>query len=92
MNNGKGAIFNMLPGLEQSAARDTLVAAEHHTTAEGICRQNAVCYRQATNMDEMCEGIDWLLTKNPERPMVLEVMTDAAVDEQVYRDYFASLR
>jgi len=92
MNNGKGAIFNMLPGLEQSAARDTLVAAEHHTTAEGICRQNAVCYRQATNMDEMCEGIDWLLTENPERPMVLEVMTDAAVDEQVYRDYFASLR
>ena len=91
LNNGKGGIFNILRGLEQSPARDALVAAEHQTTAEGICRQNNICYRQAATMDGMHAGIDWLLTENPERPMVLEVITDPAADEQVYRDYYRQL-
>ena len=73
MNNGKGVIFNMLPGLEQSPARDKYVAAEHHTNAEGICQQNAVTYRQAKDMQQMQEGIDWLTATESERPLLLEV-------------------
>ena len=91
LNNGRGAIFNLLPGLEKSPARDRLVAAAHETTAEGICRQNNVSYRQATTEDEMQQGIAWLQTENPERPMVLEVMTDPARDEQVFKDYYQRL-
>lgn len=73
MNNGKGGIFDMLPGLEQSPARDRYVAAEHQTSAEGICSQNAVCYRKAENMEQMQQGINWLLTTESERPLLLEV-------------------
>jgi 2-succinyl-5-enolpyruvyl-6-hydroxy-3-cyclohexene-1-carboxylate synthase len=73
MNNGKGVIFNMLPGLEQSPARDKYVAAEHHANAEGICQQNAVTYRQAKDMQQMQEGIDWLTATESERPLLLEV-------------------
>lgn len=73
MNNGKGIIFNMLPGLEQSPARDKYVAAEHHANAEGICQQNAVTYRQAKDMQQMQEGIDWLITAESECPLLLEV-------------------
>jgi 2-succinyl-5-enolpyruvyl-6-hydroxy-3-cyclohexene-1-carboxylate synthase len=91
LNNGKGGIFNMLPGLNQSPARDKLVAAEHNTSAEGICRQNDIYYQQATTMEEMQQGIDLLLSEEFSRPMVLEVMTDAAEDECVYRAYFQSL-
>ena len=91
LNNGKGGIFNMLPGLNQSPARDKLVAAEHNTSAEGICRQNDIYYQQATTMEEMQQGIDLLLSEEFSRPMVLEVMTDAAEDERVYRAYFQSL-
>ena len=87
LNNGRGGIFNMLPGLEQSPARDRYVAAEHHTSAEGICRQNDVDYRQAANEEQMRMGIEWLLTEDSTRTMVLEVFTDAAVDEQVYKKY-----
>ena len=75
LNNGKGGIFNMLPGLEQSPARDKYVAAEHHATAEGICQQNNVMYRKADNMEQMQQGIDWLLTTESERPLLLEVLT-----------------
>lgn len=91
LNNSKGGIFNMLKGLEQSPARDKFVSAEHHTSAEGICQQNNVVYLKATNMEEMQQGIDTLLNMESERPVLLEVFTDASEDERVYKDYFRSL-
>jgi 2-succinyl-5-enolpyruvyl-6-hydroxy-3-cyclohexene-1-carboxylate synthase len=91
LNNGRGGIFNMLKGLEQSPARDKLVSAEHLTSAEGICMQNNVAYLKATDMEEMREGIDTLLNIDSDRPVLLEVFTDAAEDERVYKDYYQSL-
>lgn len=74
LNNGKGGIFDMLPGLEKSPARDKFVAAEHHATAEGICQQNDIYYQQATTTEEMQRGIDLLLSADFSRPMVLEFL------------------
>ena len=74
LNNGKGGIFDMLPGLEKSPARDKYVAAEHHATAEGICQQNDIYYQQATTTEEMQRAIDLLLSADFSRPMVLEVL------------------
>ena len=92
LNNGRGGIFNMLKGLEQSPARDPFVAAAHHTTAEGICRQNGIVYLTAGNVDEMQQGVDTLLLMDSQRPVLLEVFTDASEDEQVFKDYYRSLR
>ena len=91
MNNGKGGIFNMLPGLEQSPARDRFVAGRHKASAEGVCRQNGVVYRRAEDMESMREDIGWLIHTESERPLLLEVLTDAAEDERVLRDYYRSL-
>jgi len=84
LNNGKGGIFNMLKGLEKSPARDRFVAAEHKTSAEGICRQNDVVYLRAENTDEMREGIDRLIDTDSDRPVLLEVFTNAQTDEQTF--------
>ena len=73
LNNGKGIIFDKLPGLEQSPARDRFVAAQHQTSAEGICQQNHVTYRAASNMEDMKQGINWLLSADSQCPMLLEV-------------------
>ena len=91
LNNGKGGIFNMLKGLEQSPARDEYVAASHHTSAQGICQQNNVTYLRATNMEEMQQGIDTLLYIESDRPVLLEVFTDAEEDERVFKDYYRTL-
>ncbi len=91
LNNGKGGIFNMLRGLEQSPARDRMVAGQHHTTAEGICMQNNVDYLKASNMDEMEQGIRTLVQAESTRPMLLEVFTDAEQDEQTLRRYYRQL-
>ena len=77
----------MLKGLEQSPARDEFVAAAHHTTAEGICLQNDVTYLKATNIEQMQQGVDTLLYIESDRPVLLEVLTDAAEDEQALREY-----
>ena len=92
MNNGKGGIFNMLKGLEKSAARDQFVAAQHKTSAEGICMQNHVDYQKAQNMEEMQQGIEWLMHTESNRPLLLEVFTDAAEDERVFKAYYHSLK
>ena len=91
LNNGRGGIFNMLKGLEQSPARDKFVAAEHHTSAENICRQNDVAYLKATNMAEMQQGIDNLISLALDRPVVLEVFTDPSEDERAYKGLHAWL-
>ena len=81
LNNGRGGIFNSLPGLDQSPARDRFVAASHTTTAEGICRQCNIEYLRAETMEQMHEGIDTLFNIQTTRPVLLEVLTDIADDE-----------
>jgi 2-succinyl-5-enolpyruvyl-6-hydroxy-3-cyclohexene-1-carboxylate synthase len=91
LNNGKGGIFNLLRGLEQSPARDKYVAAEHHTSAEGICQQNDIVYLKAENLEQLKQGVSTLLNIDSSRPVLLEVFTDPAEDERIFRDYYRSL-
>ncbi|MBR4899282.1 MAG: 2-succinyl-5-enolpyruvyl-6-hydroxy-3-cyclohexene-1-carboxylic-acid synthase [Prevotella sp.] len=88
LNNGKGGIFDMLPGLEQCPVRDCFVSAKHHTSAEGICLQNHVDYRKAEDMQQMSEGIEWLITRESECPMLLEVFTKAEEDAKTLKLYY----
>ena len=75
LNNGHGAIFDQLPGLEQSPVRDDLVAARHDTTAEGICRQNHVEYSRANDMAQLQDSLGWLMEESSAHARLLEVVT-----------------
>ena len=88
LNNRGGGIFRQLPGLSDSPAADDLVMASHENTAQGICTQNDIGYMSAKNMDEMQIGIVTLLTRESERPMLLEVFTDCNDDMKVLEKYF----
>ena len=92
LNNGGGGIFQQLRGLEQSAARDQLIAASHITTAQGTCQQNGVYYRSVRSLQQLQEGMEWLLEHDGDRPMLLEVFTDSCDDERVYKDYFKMMK
>lgn len=88
LNNRGGGIFRQLPGLSDSPAADDLVMASHENTAQGICTQNDIGYMSAKNMDEMQIGIVTLLTRESERPMLLEVFTDSNDDMKALEKYF----
>ena len=91
LNNGCGGIFRQLSGLAQSPAADRFVSARHHTTAEGICSQNNISYQTAHDTDSLCNGINWLLSHESDRPMLLEVLTDADDDALQLENYYKSL-
>lgn len=88
LNNRGGGIFRQLPGLNDSPAADDLVMASHENTAQGICTQNDIGYLSAKNMDEMQIGIVTLLTRESDRPMLLEVFTDSNDDVKALEKYF----
>ena len=83
LNNGGGAIFGKFQGLKESQAREEIIMAKHHATAEGICSQNEVKYLAAHTMEEMEQGISQLVHAESERPMLLEVFTDMDVDNEM---------
>ena len=83
LNNGGGAIFGKFQGLKESQAREEIIMAKHHATAEGICSQNEVKYLAAHTKEEMEQGISQLIHAESERPMLLEVFTDMDVDNEM---------
>lgn len=84
INNQRGAIFGMLPGLDRSPAHKPLIAAGHNATAEGICSQYGMEYYRATDTLSLEEGIRLLTSGVHDRPVVLEVLTDADTDADAY--------
>lgn len=91
LNNSGGGIFRQLKGLDKSPVATSFVAAQHETTAQGICTQNDIGYISAKDMGEMQIGIVTLLTRETNRPMLLEVFTDVDEDMKAMVDYFALL-
>ena len=84
INNQRGAIFGMLPGLDRSPAHKPLIAAGHNATAEGICSQYGMEYYRAIDTPSLEEGIRLLTSGVHDRPVVLEVLTDADTDAVAY--------
>lgn len=91
LNNSGGGIFRQLNGLDKSPVATSFVAAQHETTAQGICTQNDIGYISAKDMSEMQIGIVTLLTRETNRPMLLEVFTDVDEDMKAYSMYFSQL-
>ena len=91
LNNSGGGIFRQLNGLDKSPVATSFVAAQHETTAQGICTQNDIGYISAKDMGEMQIGIVTLLTRETNRPMLLEVFTDVDEDMKAYSMYFSQL-
>lgn len=85
LNNGRGGIFQQLPGLAKSPAYDHLVSACHNTRAQGICTQNDIGYLLATDMQQLKMGVMTLMTSTHSRPVVLEVVTDPQEDAAALR-------
>ena len=87
LNNGGGVIFQSLPGLKDSTAHQTLISAQHHTSACGICQQNNVAYLSAHDEEELETHMNHFVNDNFDRPVVFEVFTSQQQDEQAMNEY-----
>lgn len=89
LNNGGGGIFHQLPGLGRSPYRDTAIAAQHTTSAEGICQSHDIVYLSAHNTEELTKGLERFFNAE-EGPVLLEVFTSPEDDAQALQDYYQS--
>lgn len=92
LNNGGGAIFRQLPGLEHSPATNDYVTASHHTTAEGICLENHITYYYIDNVEELDDRLNALFVAQSNRPILVEVMTDGREDSNIYQEYIKTIK
>ena len=74
MNDGHGGIFDHLPGLSASPASSCFIAGSHHATAEGTAETFGLTYKRTNcHNTALANNLDWLLTVESPRPVVLEV-------------------
>lgn len=92
LNNGGGGIFRSINGLTDSPAFDRFVSARHNAMAKGLCEDNDVGYLSVRNVDELHLNMARFMTMETNRPMVLEVFTDAVEDEKVFNELLVSGR
>lgn len=91
LNNSGGGIFGSIPGLSESPAAETLISAFHHLSAEGICCQFGIKYLKATDFSGLEAGMQTLTEMKSDRPVLLEVITDAETDRKACSDYMKSI-
>lgn len=80
-NNSGGAILNWgqykTVNLEGAPVN---TGAEHHTSAKGWVESRGFIYLSAHNKEELDEAMQEFTRKDSERPILLEVFTDMAID------------
>ena len=74
LNNGHGGIFDRLPHLDESAAKEPYIIGVHHTFAQGICMQNNVAYLRADSYKQMDKALKTFMQPMTDRPIVLEIV------------------
>lgn len=74
LNNGGGAIFDKLKGLDVGDKEFNAISGKHTSNARGICEQNDIGYLQASSEQEYRIALVRLLTEQTKRPMVLEAV------------------
>lgn len=75
LNDGRGGIFNSLPGLEQSPALNDYIAASHHTSAQGICAAHNITYIRATDVRETENAVRRLISDGDStHPILVEII------------------
>jgi len=93
LNNGSGEIFHSLPGLEMTTSSRGAITATHTTSAKGWAEERGfeyICINGATSLEQNIKSF----TTNgaSDRPILMEVRTDAAMDVKLLKDYYHQLK
>lgn len=92
LNNGGGAIFHALPGLDMQGDIRRYVTAVHDATARGWAESRGFTYLQATDAASLSAALGRLFDPLSACPVLLEVFTGAASDAAALRDFYHRLR
>ena len=74
LNNGGGKIFDCLPGLSDSPAKESYIKAAHHVSARGICEAYGVDYILAKQPEDYAEAFQALFAGTQKRAALVEIL------------------
>lgn len=88
INNFAGAEFHKNFGLEKFPTLNLHIAAGHHTKISDSLKMMNVDYLSASNISELKEAFDKFTNCN-DKPILCEVFTDANLDAQTLKKFWA---
>jgi len=93
INNGGGSIFRLIEGPGRVEGFEKFFETKHDLSAEYLAQMYQVPYYFCQRADEL----DFVLgqfykPQKANRPAILEIKTDAATSEKVYKQYFEYLK
>lgn len=91
INNYSGAEFHKNFGLDRIPTLNKHIAAGHRVKIANCCINSQFKYLAATNMEEVREALTILNTES-EKPILLEVFTDADKDAKILKSYWMTNR
>lgn len=91
LNNGNGQIFHQLPHLHSPYLKDYFSAA-HHFHAEGWAREAGLSYLRCDDYAALEQAWPFFFASTSEKPVLLEVFTDPAINERIYKAYYNQLK
>lgn len=92
LNNGGGAIFHALPGLDMAGDTRHFVTASHGASAAGWAESQGFTYLQAADTVSLLAAFDDLLDETATAPVLLEVFTDVEADAEELRNYYHAIK
>lgn len=87
INNYAGAEFHKNFGLSMIPTLNLHIAAGHNTKIEETTGMENVEYLSAKNQEELIKNLKKFVGKS-EKPVILEVFTDANTDAQILKDFW----
>lgn len=93
INNSGGGIFHSLPRLQMTPASKKFITSSHHTIARGWVEERGFKYLEAREKSDLDEMIPQLLqTDGVEKPILLEVVTDAKEDARLLQEFYSKAK
>jgi 2-succinyl-5-enolpyruvyl-6-hydroxy-3-cyclohexene-1-carboxylate synthase len=93
INNAGGGIFKIIPGPNSTKQYEPYFVAQHHHSAEHICKAFDVEYMKATSKETLLNQMEDFYTYSEDgRPKLIEVFTESDLNPKVLAEYFEGLR
>jgi 2-succinyl-5-enolpyruvyl-6-hydroxy-3-cyclohexene-1-carboxylate synthase len=91
INNGGGNIFSLIEGPNQVIGFDKYFGTSHNHSAEYLAQMYQIPYYFCDRADDLDFVLGQFYKPQKGRPAILEIRTDGAISEKVYKDYFRFL-
>lgn len=88
LNNGGGAIFDTLKGLEMNDKNRKFITGAHNFSARMQAETYGLEYLTASDEKSLSCGIEELVGADKKKPVLLEIRTDRITDIEEFEKYF----